>query len=340
MTAPLDAIVVVLEAPRQIALRREAIDPDALGANALLCETLVSAISPGTELAAYVGAPPLRDGVAYPRLQGYCNVARVLRAGAEVRDVAVGDRILSFTSHRSHFAIDRADVLASVPPGADAAHVACAYLFHLGYNAVLRGGVRAGSRVVVVGLGTLGLTSTAMAALAGAEVHAVSEQPHARRIAADFGARGTHARDERDELRAALGAAGADVVIVTTNGWDDWALALDLAGPRATVAVLGFPGRSESPGSFNPLDSRSFYAKQLRIEAVGHSPERADGRGFARFNERANLQYLVEQIARGRLDASALVSGRYPGAAIEQAYRDLLAHKNSPVTYALEWNHE
>ena len=337
---PIDSTVAILTGPRELRFRHEVLDPAALDTSAILCETLVTAISPGTELAAYVGLRPLHDGPPYPRLQGYCNVARVLAVGADVHEVAPGDRVLTFSSHRSHFIIDASASLVTLPSSAKSEEAAFAYLYHLGYNAVLRSDVRAGSKVIVVGLGALGLTSVAMAALAGAEVFGVSAHTHAHRLGTVFGARQVFSRDSLPALHAVLGTDRADVVICTTSAWSDWALALELAGQRGTIAVLGFPGRTESAGSFNPLDSRSFYAKQLRIEAVGHSPERPDSRGFARFNERANLAYLVDQIGCGRLQPSSLISGRYPGPQIEQAYEDLLARKNSPVTYVLQWNRE
>lgn len=335
-----EATVVCLAGPRRLELRAERLDVSALGPTGVLCETLVSVISPGTELAAYTGQRALRDGPPYPRLQGYCNVARVLAVGSEVGSIGPGDRVLSFASHRSHFVSDATQLLVKLPEAVKSEEAACAYLFHLGYNAVLRADVRAGSRVLVIGLGVLGLTSVAMAALAGAQVVALSDHPHLQHLATQSGARRTFTRNELSELRSSWAGELADVVIGTTNSWSDWGIALDLAGQRATIAALGFPGRSERAGDFNPLDSRTFYAKQLRIEAVGHSPERADSRGFARFNERANLRYLVDQIALGQVRPSLLVSGRYPGALIERAYADLLERKHSPVTYVLQWNPE
>jgi threonine dehydrogenase-like Zn-dependent dehydrogenase len=336
---PINATVATLVAPRLLELRHETLDPAQLPASSVLCQTLVTAISPGTELAAYTGAPPLRDGTVYPRVLGYCNVGRVIAVGRDVANLTPGDRVLTFTSHRSHFAITADAVLATLPVELDSGQAACAYLYHLGYNAVLRGDVRAGSRVLVIGLGVLGLASVSMASLAGADVVAVSDHPHAQRLARAFGARDVFSREHRKSLHGVL-SAGADVVVCTTNGWDDWALALELAATRATLAVLGFPGRGIPPGDFNPLDSRHFYAKQLRIEAVGHSPERGDSRGFNRFNERDNLRYILDQIVRGRLDAASLVSGRYPAHDMEQAYRDLLARTRSPVTYILQWTND
>lgn len=339
-SSAVDATVVSLAGPRQLELRTERLDAAALGGTSVLCESLVSVISPGTELAAYTGQPALRDGPAYPRLQGYCNVARVLAVGADVGSIVPGDRVLSFASHRSHFVADAEDLLTKLPVGVKSEEAACAYLYHLGYNAVLRADVRAGSRVLVIGLGVLGLTSVAMAALAGAQVVALSDHRHLQQLATQFGARQTFARADLPALRSTWSGELADVVISTSNSWSDWRLALELAGQRATIAALGFPGRSESAGNFNPLDSRTFYAKQLRIEAVGHSPERADSRGFSRFNERANLRYLIDQIALGQLQPSLLISGHYPGAQIERAYEDLLDRKHSPVTYVLRWNLE
>lgn len=334
----MEARVVYLTAPRECEVRSEPLP--SLGAGDVLCETLITAISPGTELAAYCGLPPLRTGVVYPRLQGYCNVARVLAVGSSVTGVAVGDRILSFRSHRSHFVTPATDVLLRLPAESKVEDAVCTYLFHLGYNAVLRAGVKAGSRVLVIGLGVLGLTSVAMAALAGATVVALSDQPSSQRVARTFGATAVHGRDSSAALREAFAGELADVVITTTNSWADWQTALQMAGPLGVIASLGFPGRGEGPATFNPLDSQYFYAKQLRIESVGLSPELPDGRGFARFNERDNLKFLASQIIAGRLHPSLLVSGTYPGVEIERAYTDLIARRNSPLTYLLRWSPE
>ena len=329
------ARTVWLEEPGTLVLREEALDTP--GPNEVLCETIVSAISPGTELAAWHGLPPLRPSVAYPRLQGYCNVARVIGIGAEVTLVEPGDRVLSFASHRSHHLLAEADILYRLPDDAEADHLAVTYLFHLGYNAVLRSGVRAGSRVAVIGLGVLGLGSVAMAAIAGGQVAAVSNHQSARDLAHGYGARGCFGREQEDELICALGGP-ADVVVLTTNGWDDFDLALRIAGQNGVIACLGFPGRGQPPGNFNPLESQYFYMKQLRIEAVGWSPEQDDSRGFNRFNERANTSYLAGLIQNGRLDAAPILSGRYPGSEIAQAYADLDARKDNAVTYLLDWD--
>ncbi len=331
-----ESTVVWLNAPGDIELRIESLS--APGPKEVLCETLASVISPGTELAAFKGLPPLRPGVVYPRLLGYCNVARVLEVGHGVAGVQVGDRVLTFTSHRSAFVIAERDILYKLPETARAEDIACAYLFHLGYNAVLRGNVRAGSRVLVIGLGVLGLTTVAMATLAGARVFALSDQIGPASIALQMGAEAVFGRNSLSSLTESIGPDLADLVVSTTNSWSDWQLALQLAGQQGMIAVLGFPGRGEPQPPSNPLDSQFFYMKQLRIEAVGISPEGPDSRGFCRFNERANIDYISNQITRGRLAPSMLISDCYAGANVHQAYRNLLERHASPTTYLLRWN--
>lgn len=327
------ARVVRLLAPHELVFEDELLASASPGE--LVCETIVTALSPGTELAAYVGKPPLRPSVVYPRVQGYCNVARVVESNAD--GYRMGDRVLSFTSHRDRFVLSASDVLYRLGGNDVAGEIACAYLYHLGYNAVLRSGTRPGSKVLVVGLGALGLTSCAMAAVAGADVYALSDHAQPAALAMQMGATAVFARSDDALMAEALGS-GADVVIFTTDAWTDWEIALRVSAQNGTIAVLGFPGRDKAPGQFNPLASQWFYMKQLRIEAVGWSPEQDDSRNFLRFNERANIAWLARLIGQHRIDPRLIISGVYPAGEIAQAYANLLARVNSPVTYLLKWN--
>ncbi len=128
------------------------------------------------------------------------------------------------------------------------------------------------------------------------------------------------------------------MVVTTSNAWSDWRLALEAAGQQGTIAVLGFPGRQEDAIPFNPLDSAHFYMRQLHVMAVGMAPELPDSRGFLPFNERANLQRLLDWIEAGRLRPAELVSGRFPGLQLGEAYECLIRREGNPLTYRLDWN--
>ena len=327
--------VIYLNEPRNIQFKEEAVT----GCNDgdVLCETLVSVISPGTEVSAYIGMKPLRKGVNYPRLQGYCNVAKVVEIGSSVSNYSVGDRVLTFQSHRSHFLINENKILYKLTSTDESEKIACSYLYHLGYNAVLRSNIRAGSRVLVVGLGVLGLTSVAMSSLAGATVVGLSNYEKPRKIAREFGACLSIDRNSINEIKSVFSEGLADVIIVTTNSWVDWKIALEMSASFGVIACLGFPGRDSSPDDFNPLDSEYFYMKQLRIGSVGFSPEVNDSRGFLRFNEKDNIQYIVNLINKQSLNPEKLISNIYNFSEIELAYENLIDRKKSPITHLLTW---
>ncbi|MGZ6288264.1 MAG: zinc-dependent alcohol dehydrogenase, partial [Bdellovibrionota bacterium] len=170
VTRFIESKIVELDGPKSIVIKSEQLDLSELKDNEVAGQTLFSAISPGTELAAYRGDPPLRPGKIYPRVVGYCNVARVIAAGKLVKDFAVGDIILSFQSHRTTFICSQEVIATVIPSDANLIHASTTYLFHLGYNALIKGDFRPGMSVAVVGLGTLGLTTVAVASSSGGRV--------------------------------------------------------------------------------------------------------------------------------------------------------------------------
>ena len=124
-------------APRELVFEERQLSYTKQDEYSILAKTLVTAISPGTETAAWLGLPPLRTGpVVYPRLVGYCNVAEVVHCGSKCSGIKPGDRILTFQSHCSHFLVNFSDVLAVVPDDLDSQSAVKAYLFHLGYSKI------------------------------------------------------------------------------------------------------------------------------------------------------------------------------------------------------------
>lgn len=323
------AVVWRLHGPHDLLAEHEPLA--APGPGEIACRTLVSAVSPGTELAAWAGLPPLRPMRVYPRVNGYCNVAEVTAVGEGVESLKPGDVVPSFQSHRSAFVCPAPAILATVPEDADPVACATTYLFHLGYAALLRAGLTAGHKVAVIGMGAIGLGTVAVAKLSGAAAVALTNQDDS--LAEAMGAYAVARRDE-----SALEVAGhADIVVVTSNGWDDWRLALELARPGGTIAVLGFPGRGEPAPTFNPLDSRWLYDKQLAILGCGMVPDiEAEARDL-RFTLARTFPWLLERVAHGELPARLLVSDVVPWDALPQVYRRLEAREKGLVTCVLDW---
>jgi threonine dehydrogenase-like Zn-dependent dehydrogenase len=333
------AKVIRLTGVRELVFENQYLEMDNLSETQVSARTEYSAISPGTELGAYIGSPPLRNDVKpYPRLLGYCNVAKVIGTGAAIKNVKSGDRILTFQSHRSHFIIDEKQIIAVVPYKVPSDIASVTYLFHLGYNSLLQANAVAGTNVAVLGMGVLGLGAVAMSKISGMRVMAISDHDCQQERAISMGAKVTSNRENAiDTITSFSGESGLDLAILTTNNWDDYLLALKTVRRGGQICLIGFPGRSSGNPTFNPLAPELFYQKQLTVKAVGFSPASDVPPYEIRFTDKRNMKFLIEKISEGILPAEELISAEYPATNIESAYEDLLAHKNNPVTYVLKW---
>jgi threonine dehydrogenase-like Zn-dependent dehydrogenase len=339
MSQMVESRVVELLGPRQLTFTPQALDLGTLDAQSVAARTLYSAISPGTELAAWRGDPPLRPGPVYPRLVGYCNVAEVMAVGAEVQTLKPGDRILTGQAHRTAFICKQSTVIGRVPDALGSIEATTTYLFHLGYAGLLNGDFRPGHAVAVLGLGTIGMGCVLLADRLGGRVIALSNHPASLQQAQSLGIRRTWRKDTPDLARRLAEAtdSGIDLVVSTSNAWDDWWLALGLPRKLGVISVIGFPGRGQPPPSFNPLDSRYFYDNQLRLVAGGYAPDVTAAPHDMRFTRPRNCAYLMELLTSKRLPARALIGSVEPAHRIEACYEALCEDRTSAGTVVLDW---
>lgn len=324
------ARVVEVHGPGQLVITANRLDVSALQPDEVAAVTLYTAVSPGTEVAAFRGDRPLRPSKVYPRVVGYCNVARIVATGTDIKAYRVGDTILTLQSHRSAFICSETEILTKLPVSMEAKKAAVAYLYQLGYNALLNGGLRPGHNIAVIGLGTLGLTTIVLGARFGHRVFGFSNQEVVRPFAERHGARAVFRKDDETAFEAVgcdTFGTGVDLVVTTSNDWSDWVLALKVARPGGTIAVLGFPGRNESLPDFNPLDSQYFYDKQLTITACGLSSRSDASPSDVRFTLKRNIAYILDLLNTGAIPAE-LMSTEYSWHELENVYMSLMRRKS------------
>jgi D-arabinose 1-dehydrogenase-like Zn-dependent alcohol dehydrogenase len=330
------ATVYELTAPRTLVRFEADISERALAPNEIVATTEFTVVSPGTELAAWVGRAPLRPSVPYPRLVGYCNVARVLEVGSSVTDIARGDHVLTHQSHRSHFRCDAATVLLSVN-GLDLEarrKLATVYLYHLGYVALLAGGYVPGHDVALIGFGALGFTTAGLVSAFGGEPTVFSARSHAH---APKGVRVLSKTAPASEWLAATSSRGFDLVVDTSDSWEDYRLALTVARKGGTIVLLGFPGRDSPRPEFNPLDSQYLYDKQLTVRQAGYVTDLDIPAIDARFTLQRNVRYLFGLATRGVLDPSPLLALQANWRNLGETYESLLDRAAGRYTAVIDW---
>ena len=246
--------------------------------------TSVSAISTGTELAAWRGDldPALpRDetlgahtggSFRFPFPYGYATVGRLdaLGPGTPTDAPAVGSRVFAFVPHQSRFCAPVEDLL-SVPAGVPDERAALFPYLETAVNLLLDGAPRIGERVVVVGQGVLGLALTALLSrypLGG--LITVEPEPERRRRSLEFGAQQAVTPEEALERVHRAFPGGAELVFEVSGNRS----ALDPAIRAATRDGRVIAG-SWLTGGETPLELGGwFHRGRIRVVSsqVSHLP--------------------------------------------------------------------
>lgn len=315
----------------------EAPPAEALGPRQLFVQTEVTALSTGTDLANYDGrSEELPGAPSYPRAVGYSHVGVVTHAGSGVTRYAPGDRVFSTRPHQSGYVAEETDLLVKIDPRVDAQQASLAYLTHLGAAAMRKVNYLPGERVLVIGLGVIGLCTVALASSLGAQVEAVGNHAGRLELARAMGAQQAWDAASVDPS-AVFAGQGADVIILTANAWAAYRTSLEAAAHSGRIALLGFPGRSQPQPDFNPLDAQWVYGKQLVIAGAGFAPRVECEPQEIRFNLRRSLEDIFARLADGRMNFAPLISHRIAADSMRDAYEMALAHDKSLTAAVFLW---
>jgi 2-desacetyl-2-hydroxyethyl bacteriochlorophyllide A dehydrogenase len=236
--------------PCRLELREEPLD--APGPGQVLVRTLMSAISPGTEMLIYRGQAPremaadtaltaLPGSLAFPLKYGYAAVGRVAALGPGVAAHWQDRLVMAFQPHEDSF-LAAPEELLPVPPNLAPEEAVFLPNMETALTLALDGRPLIGEKVAVFGQGIVGLLLTAL--LAGfplAKLVTLDRHPGRRLASESLGARASLdplASGALDMARALLQGDGQDPGADLTYEVSGNPAALDQA-----LALTGFHGR-------------------------------------------------------------------------------------------------
>lgn len=325
----MSARALYFTAPRQVEIQEEPLPP--LPADRLLIQTLLSAISPGTELLVYRGEfppdlpldetiPALAGGFSYPLKYGYASFGRVSAAGEAVDPAWCGRTVFAFQPHASHFHAAPADLIA-VPEGISMEEAVFLPNMETAVNFVLDGAPLIGERVAVLGQGIVGLLTTAL--LAGfplARLVTFDRWPLRRQASLSLGASASldpGLPQVVEQARAALGSShpreGADLVFELSGSPAALDLAIQLAGFDSRVVIGSWYGNKRAAID---LGGR-FHRSRIRLSASQVSSLAPEHSG--RWDKERRLQVAWQKIRE--IKPSRFVTHRFPFERAAEAYR-------------------
>ncbi|MBD3254695.1 MAG: zinc-binding dehydrogenase [Candidatus Lokiarchaeota archaeon] len=232
--------------------------------NQVRAEAFVSGISHGTELNLFKGTAPFYDKIfdmknrlflkgenftSYPIKLGYEWVGRVVDIGENVKKFKKGDLVHLPLGHRtSHtFFEDMETMYGKIEPLPEKFNTNQAIFLALAgvaLQAVHDAHIKLGDRVIIFGLGTLGLLILQLARLNGALwIDAVDPIPKRRTLAERLGANKTYDPTDCDigmELKTKGSNDGADIAIEASGNYKALHDAIRSVKMAGTVVAAGF----------------------------------------------------------------------------------------------------
>jgi len=280
------------------------------------------------------GAVATFDAVAgklnEPLPMGYSNAGVVVELGADVNELAVGDRVVSNGHHAELVRVPR-NLVSRIPDGVSDESAAFTVIGSIALQAVRLLNPTLGERVGVIGLGIVGLMAAQILRANGCRVFATDFSDARCDIARAFGCQAmtvNEQSDPSDAARAFSNGYGLDGVIIAT--------ATDSRGPVSSAArMCRKRGRIVLVGTADLSLSRDeFYHKELTFQvSCSYGPGRYEKNyekkgldypiGFVRWTEQRNMEAVLDLMQDGSIDPSVLVSSRYSLDDVEKAYDEL-----------------
>lgn len=258
---------------------------------------------------------------------GYSLAGEVIEAGGEA-GVSKGDRVAcagaGIANHAEFNAVPR-NLMVRIPEGVSDEDASFVTVGAIALQGVRITAPTMGERVVVVGLGLIGLLTVQLLKANGCRVLGFDPNPSRAALAVELGADAALSSDLASATRAFTGGFGADAVIVaaSTKSSDPLNQAAEISRMKGRVVIVGLVGMT--------IDREPFYKRELDLRlSMSYGPGRHDPAyelegidyplPYVRWTEQRNMEAFLELVASGRVTPSRLITHRFSIADAENAY--------------------
>ncbi|MFL9913302.1 zinc-binding dehydrogenase [Paraburkholderia sp. RL17-337-BIB-A] len=308
--------------------------------NELRIRTLYSLVSPGTELAIFLGEhvglnDPNNTFAKYPFLSGYAAVGEVVETGPGVEQFSVGQKVYFEGYHESLAIVDavRKNVRA-LPEGIDIKLAPFARLAQISYTALLvapDAGQR--STVAVIGLGLIGNLAAQLFQIRGDKVIAADTVLARRNWAIEAGLHGvisTSGVDIAERVREAAADAEIDICVEATGNPAVVQVCLDNVRDRGRVILLGSPRGKIMIDVYNNI-----HRSGVSLIGAHERVLRAEAPGAPRMIQ--VVDEMLNNIAAGKLSVSPLVTQTARPDQLADCYQHLHKDRDQTLGVLIDW---
>lgn len=317
------------------------VDKNEPAPNEVMVQTMVSTISCGTERANITGDPNVNafgaSGVVFPRTSGYNSAGIVVKKGADVKSVDIGDRVVVYWGqHKSYNTVPEENVIKIDDESISFETAAMSFISTFPMAAIRKTRLEMGESVIVMGLGILGMVAVKLLRAAGAvPVIAADPSPARREIALQNGADYAFdplCQDFAESVKKVTGG-GVNVAIEVTGVGAGFNEALDCMAKFGRVALLGCTRNSD----FTVDYYKKIHAPGITIIGA-HTMARPEAESHSGwFTHRDDIQAVLKLCGGGRLCLENLIEETHSPTECPEVYNRLISDKNFPIVVQFDW---
>ncbi len=259
---------------------------------------------------------------------GYSLAGEVLEVGKRVAGVAVGDRVAcagAGLANHAEINVVPKNLTVRIPTAVDDEDASFVTLGAIALQGVRVAAPTLGERVVVMGLGLIGLLTVQLLKANGCEV--LGFDPNAARaaLALEMGADIALSDGLVEAVAGFTAGHGADAVILTASSTssDPVNTCAEISRLKGRVVVVGLVGMT--------IDREPFYKRELDLRlSMSYGPGRGDPAyeqgghdyplAYVRWTEQRNMEAFLGLVAAGKVTPKKLVTHRFAIADATQAY--------------------
>ena len=326
---------------RKIEIREEVFPEAEKGS--IQVQNLCSLISAGTEMLIYKGEiasdlaldeslPSLAGSFTYPMKYGYSSVGTLINATSSNKKSLGGQRVFAFNPHESGFTVPKTPELM-LPEDCSTLDALFLANMETAINIILDADIHIGERVVVIGLGVVGLLTSALLLAHPLESLSLLDLYDSRRNAAEeLGAKYVFNPNDPASLEQAINnvsVQGADTVIELSGNPKALNLAMDLVGKEGKILVASWYGERRAEINLGSKFHRG------RIKLISSQVGSINPALKGRWNRRRRFSLAWKWIRK--IEPSRWITHKFPFVDARLAYKMLDKHPEKSIAVVLEY---
>ena len=314
--------------PKTVLVSEEDFLTDEIGDEEIAGKTLCTMISAGTEIhSSYLDV----FNWGYPKKSGYTAVFQVEKKGSKVEGIEIGDRVFVMGVHQSHQCVNYKEAV-KIPANVSAQSALFVRMAGVSMATLSKTQIKSGEKVLVTGLGPVGLMAMFAYSNLGYEVIGVDPDENRRQIARSKGFcvfDKVPSDDKRyaKQIALALECSGNENAVLDC---------CNMVRVRGEVSVVGVPWKQCSDLSAYTVLHSVFYNYVNLYSGWELDLPRINSWNVHE-SMKHNYELMLKMISDGKVDTDGLYAERNYTEA-QQAFDDIYNKQEKHLATIFLWN--